>query len=79
MVSKKNKKREKSAFYGTQKWRRLIHPLKKFNLRKLNEVEVRKHQIEIANRFAALGNLSDDEDINRVWESIKENIINQRK
>jgi len=38
----------------------------RFNLRKLNELEVRKqYQIEITNRFAALGNLSDDEDINR--------------
>jgi hypothetical protein len=30
--------------------------------------------IEITNRFAALENVSDDEDINRVWESIKVNI-----
>jgi len=46
-----------------------------FNLRKRNELEVRKHyQIEITNRFAALENLSDDEDINRPWENIKENI-----
>ena len=45
------------------------------NLRKLNELEVRKHyQIEITNRFAALGNLNDDEDINRTWENIKENL-----
>ena len=47
----------------------------RFNLRKLNELEVRKqYQIETTNRFAALGNLSDGEDINRVWENIKENI-----
>jgi hypothetical protein len=47
----------------------------RFNLRKLNDMEVRKHyQIEITKRFAALGNLSDNEDINRAWESIKENI-----
>ena len=46
-----------------------------FNLRKLNELEVKKqYQIEITNRFAALGNLSDNEDINRDWENIKENI-----
>jgi hypothetical protein len=33
----------------------------RFNLRKLNELEVRKqNQIEITNRFAALGNLSDE-------------------
>jgi len=43
---------------------------KRFNLRKLNKLEVRKeYQIEITNRFAALGNLSDDEDINRAWEN----------
>jgi len=34
-----------------------------FNLRKLNELEVRKlYQIEISNRFAAMENLSDKED-----------------
>ena len=44
----------------------------RFNLRKLNELEVRKQcQIEITNRFAALENLSDNEDVNRAWENIK--------
>jgi hypothetical protein len=28
----------------------------------------------LGNRFAALENLTDDEDINRAWENIKENI-----
>ena len=47
----------------------------RFNLRNLNELEVRKqYQIEISNKFAALENLRDSEDMNRVWESIKENI-----
>jgi len=47
------------------------------NLKKLNELEVRKqYQIEITNRFAALENLSDDEDINRALENIKDNIKN---
>ena len=47
----------------------------RFNLRKLNEPEVREqYQIEITNRFAALENLSDDEDVDRTWENIKENI-----
>jgi hypothetical protein len=37
----------------------------KFNLRKLNDLEVRKqYKVEITNRFAALENVSDDEDIN---------------
>jgi hypothetical protein len=44
----------------------------KFNLRRLNEPEVKeKYQIEITNRFAALENLNADEDVNRAWENIK--------
>ena len=47
----------------------------RFNLRKLNDLEVRKqYQIEITKGFAALENVSEDEDINRGWENIKENI-----
>ena len=46
-----------------------------FNLRKLNELDVRKqYNIEITNRLAALENLSDGEEINMAWENIKENI-----
>ena len=38
----------------------------RFNLRKLNEPEVREqYRIEIANRFPALEILNDDEDVNR--------------
>jgi len=38
----------------------------RFNWRMLNEPEVREqYQTEITNRFAALENLSDDEDIDR--------------
>ena len=48
---------------------------KRFNLRKLSELEVRnEYQIKISNRFASLENLNDGEDINRAWENIKENI-----
>jgi hypothetical protein len=48
----------------------------RFNLRKLNEQEVREqYQIEITNRFAALENLNEDKDVNRTWENIKENIL----
>ena len=44
----------------------------RFNLRKLNDLEVRKqYQIEITNRFAALENVREDKDINRGWENIK--------
>jgi hypothetical protein len=47
----------------------------RINLRKLNEPEVmERYQIEITNRFAVLENLNDDEDVDRTWENIKENI-----
>ena len=47
---------------------------RRFNLSKLNDLEVRKqYQIDITNRFAALENLNEDEDVNRTWENIKEN------
>jgi len=46
-----------------------------FNIRKLNNLEVRKqYQIKITNGFVALENLSDSEDINMSLEKIKENI-----
>jgi len=52
----------------------------RFNLRKLNELEVREqYQIEITNRFASLENLNDDEDVNRTWENIKEHIKTSAK
>ena len=41
----------------------------------MSEQEVRKqYQIEISNRFAAMKNLNDSEDIHRAWENINENI-----
>ena len=53
---------------------------KRFNLGKLNELEVRKqYQIEITNRFAALENLRDNADINRAWENINGNIKTSAK
>jgi hypothetical protein len=46
-----------------------------FNFRKLNELEVKRlYQIKISERFAALGTLSDSEEIKMVWGKIKENI-----
>ena len=42
----------------------------RFNIRKLNQLEVRKqYQIENSNRCAVLENLSDSKDINRAWEN----------
>ena len=52
----------------------------RFNLGKLEELEVRKqYKIEITNKFAALGNLCGNKDINRAWENIKENIKTSAK
>ena len=52
----------------------------RLNLRKLNELEVSKqYQIEITNRFAAMENIRDGEDINMAWENIKENVKTSSK
>jgi len=53
---------------------------KRFNPRKLNELEVRKeYQIQITNRLAYLENLNDEEDVNRTRENDKENIKTSTK
>jgi hypothetical protein len=47
----------------------------RFNLKKLNKVDVKEqHQVTVRNKFAALENLKDSGDINRAWDSIRENI-----
>jgi hypothetical protein len=47
----------------------------RFNLKKLNEGEVKEqYQVTIKNRFSALENLEDNGDINRAWDAIRENI-----
>jgi hypothetical protein len=44
-------------------------------VRKLNDIEVKeKYQVKISNRLAALENFDESSDINRGWESIRENI-----
>ena len=51
-----------------------------FNLSKLSDLEVRKqYQIDITSRFTALENLNEDEEVNRTWENIKENIKTSAK
>jgi hypothetical protein len=45
-----------------------------FNLKKLNEGEVKEqYQVTIKNKFAALGKLQDNGDINMAWDAIREN------
>jgi hypothetical protein len=53
---------------------------KSFNQRNLNEPEfMKQYQIEFTNRFAALENLRDDDDISRAWKNIQENIKTSAK
>ena len=52
----------------------------RFILSKLNDLEVRKqYQIDITNRFAALENMNEEEDVIRTWENIKENVKTSAK
>jgi hypothetical protein len=51
--------------------------MERFNIKKLKRVEGKEqYRVEISNRFAALENLDDDDDvdINRAWETIREDI-----
>jgi hypothetical protein len=49
--------------------------MERFNLKKLNEVEANEqYRVEMSNRFAALENLDAKVNINRAWETIRENI-----
>ena len=54
--------------------------MERFNLRKLKDLEVKEqYEIEITNRFAALENLNDSEDLNRAGQNIQENIKTSAK
>ena len=75
LVIAKVRKRLAVGKQATQRFDR-----QRFNLRKLNEPEVREqYQIEITNRFAALENLNDDDDVYRTWENIKQDIQTSAK
>jgi hypothetical protein len=46
-----------------------------FNLKKLSEVEGKEwYCVEISNRIAALEKLDTEGDVNKTWETIRENI-----
>jgi hypothetical protein len=50
--------------------------VERFNLKQLNEEEVKEqYQVTIKNKFAALENFDDNGDINKAWETIRENTI----
>jgi hypothetical protein len=47
--------------------------MERFNLKKLNEVEVKEeYEVEISSRFAALDCLDDDVNISRASETVRE-------
>jgi hypothetical protein len=49
--------------------------MQRFDLRKLNDAEVKEeYQVKITNRFEALESFDDNVDMNRAWENIRENI-----
>jgi hypothetical protein len=49
--------------------------MERFTLKKLNEVEGKElYCVEISNRFAALENLDAEVNVNKAWETIRENI-----
>jgi hypothetical protein len=53
----------------------LSFSVEKFNHKTLSDVDVRaQNHLKNSNRFAALENIYDREDIQIVWENIKENI-----
>jgi hypothetical protein len=49
--------------------------MERFSLKKLNEVEGKEQYCaEISNKFAALETLDNEVDINKAWETLRENI-----
>jgi hypothetical protein len=54
--------------------------MQRFDLRKLNDAEVKEqYQARITNRFAAFENFDNNVDMNRAWENIRENIKTSAK
>jgi hypothetical protein len=49
-----------------------ILDMQRFDLRKLNDAEVKEqYQVKITNSFAASENFDDNVDMNRLWENIE--------
>jgi hypothetical protein len=49
--------------------------LERFDLKKLNDVEVKeRYKVEISNRFTVLESLDESFDTNNAWENIREYI-----
>jgi hypothetical protein len=49
--------------------------MERFNLKKLSEVEGKeRYPVDISKRFEALENLDTEGEVNKAWETIRENI-----
>jgi hypothetical protein len=49
--------------------------MERFNVKKIKGVKGKEQcWVEVSNSFAALGNLDAEVDINRAWETVRENI-----
>jgi hypothetical protein len=49
--------------------------MERFILKKLNELEGKdQYSVQISNRFAAFENIDTEVNVNKVWETIRENI-----
>jgi hypothetical protein len=49
--------------------------MERFSLKKLNQEEVKEQYcVEISNTFPALESLDTEVDVNKAWETIRENI-----
>jgi hypothetical protein len=60
---------------AVSKWAAQKTDIKRFNVKILNEEDVKEqYQVTIRNKFAALENLEDSGDINGAWDNIRENI-----
>jgi hypothetical protein len=55
------------------------YDLERFRLKRLEDVEVKKYQVGISKRFAALESLDESFDINNAWESIREKVKTSAK
>jgi hypothetical protein len=68
----------RERFTVSKQTTRRVH-MERFNLKKLNEVEGKEqYRVEISNKFAALENLDNEDDVNKGWETIEKKNYSQR-
>ncbi|PNF23951.1 hypothetical protein B7P43_G10044 [Cryptotermes secundus] len=64
-----------SSILDVRSFRAADFNMERFNLKKLNEVEGKEqYRVKISNRFGALENFDTEVDVNKDWETIRDNI-----